>query len=126
MSDYDNFEQSVDSQESKPTILSEGIEFIGIIKGQSNLVLSGKISGTVEVPRILIESTGQVEAELFTEDARIKGVLKGQLDTETLSVGPDASINGSVAYSTIETHKGATLLGMFRKKPLTSSDGQSE
>lgn len=115
---YDDMDQSADLNGLKPTILAEGTEFTGQIKGQSNLILAGKLTGTVDVPTILIESTGQAEVELVTKDAKIKGVMQGQLNTESLFVGSMARVDGSISYSVIETQKGATLLGTFHKKSL--------
>lgn len=116
MSNYDDLNPSNDLKSLKPTILSEGTEFIGIIQGHSHLVLSGRLIGTVKVPSILVDSTGCAEAEVVTQDAQIKGSMKGQLDTDTLSVGAQAAVDGSVTYGVIQTQKGATLLGTFVKK----------
>ncbi|NBV72513.1 MAG: hypothetical protein EBR60_10840, partial [Burkholderiaceae bacterium] len=54
------------SNPTKPSIISEGFEFVGTITSDGVLNISGVIKGKVTAKSVLVDSTGLVEGELFS------------------------------------------------------------
>ena len=100
---------------SKPSILSEGFTFEGTIVSDGVLNISGTVRGTVTAKSILIDSTGQVDGELNTENLVIKGNLKGDVNCDDLNVGPLAHVNGNINYKYIHIQRGGKISGKFNK-----------
>jgi len=100
---------------SKPSILSEGFVFEGTIVSDGVLNISGTVRGTVTAKSVLIDSTGQVDGELNTENLVIKGNLKGDVNCDDLNVGPLAHVSGNINYKYIHIQRGGKISGKFNK-----------
>lgn len=100
---------------TKPSILSEGFTFEGTIVSDGILNISGVVRGKVTAKSVLIDSTGQVDGELNTENLVIKGSLKGDVNCDDLNVGPLANVSGNINYKYIHIQRGGKISGKFNK-----------
>jgi cytoskeletal protein CcmA (bactofilin family) len=103
------------SLSTKPSIISEGFTFEGTITSDGVLNIAGIVRGTVTAKSVLIDSTGQVDGELNTENLVIKGNLKGEVNCDDLNVGPLAHVNGNINYKYIHIQRGGKISGKFNK-----------
>jgi len=62
---------------SKPSIISEGFTFEGTITSDGVINIAGTVRGKIIAKSVLIDSSGQVDGELNSEQLVIKGQLKG-------------------------------------------------
>jgi cytoskeletal protein CcmA (bactofilin family) len=99
----------------KPSILSEGFTFEGTIVSDGVLNISGIVRGKVTAKSVLIDSSGQVDGELNTENLVIKGNLKGDVNCDDLNVGPLAHVSGNINYKYIHIQRGGKISGKFNK-----------
>jgi len=104
------------SNPTKPSIISEGFEFVGTITSDGVLNISGVIKGKVTAKSVLVDSTGLVEGELFSDQVMVKGKVLGDINCDELNIGPLAEVNGSVSYDSVHIQRGGKIKGLFIKK----------
>jgi cytoskeletal protein CcmA (bactofilin family) len=100
---------------SKPSIISEGFAFEGTIISDGILNIAGTVRGKITAKSVLIDSSGQVDGELNSEQLVIKGQLKGEVNCEDLNVGPVAYVDGNISYKYIHIQRGGKVAGKFIK-----------
>lgn len=100
---------------TKPSIISEGFTFEGTITSDGVLNIAGTVRGKITAKSVLIDSTGQVDGELNSEQLVIKGQLKGDVNCEDLNVGPVAHVDGNISYKYIHIQRGGKVAGKFIK-----------
>jgi len=104
------------SNPTKPSIISEGFEFVGTITSDGVLNISGVIKGKVTAKSVLVDSTGLVEGELFSDQVMVKGKVLGDINCDELNIGPLAEVDGSVSYDSVHIQRGGKIKGHFIKK----------
>jgi cytoskeletal protein CcmA (bactofilin family) len=104
------------SNPTKPSIISEGFEFVGTITSDGVLNISGVIKGKVTAKSVLVDSTGLVEGELFSNQVMVKGKVLGDINCDELNIGPLAEVDGSVSYDSVHIQRGGKIKGHFIKK----------
>jgi cytoskeletal protein CcmA (bactofilin family) len=100
---------------AKPSIISEGFTFEGTITSDGVLNIAGTVRGKITAKSVLIDSSGQVDGELNSEQLVIKGQLKGDVNCEDLNVGPLAQVDGNISYKYIHIQRGGRVAGKFIK-----------
>jgi cytoskeletal protein CcmA (bactofilin family) len=101
---------------SKPSIISEGFEFVGTITTSGTLNIAGIVKGKITAQSVLVDTSGQVEGEVHSDQVLIKGSLHGEVHCSDLNIGPRADIDGSVSYQNIHIQRGGRVKGQFTKK----------
>ena len=71
----------------KPSIISEGFEFVGTITSEGTLNIAGVVKGSITAKSVLIDVEGRVEGELTTDMLMVKGVVVGDVKCQELNVG---------------------------------------
>ena len=71
--------------------------------------------GKITAKSVLIDSSGQVDGELNSEQLVIKGQVKGDVNCDDLNVGPLAHVDGNISYKYIHIQRGGKVAGKFIK-----------
>jgi len=100
---------------TKPSIISEGFTFEGTITSDGVLNIAGTVRGKITAKSVLIDSSGQVDGELNSDQLVIKGQLKGDVNCDDLNVGPLARVDGNISYKYIHIQRGGRVAGRFIK-----------
>ncbi len=100
---------------TKPSILSQGIEFEGTIKSSGALIISGRIVGDISAGVITIEEEGIVDGHIKADALTIKGNVLGAIYCRELTVGPNAHVAADSHFDTIEVQRGGKISGMLNK-----------
>jgi cytoskeletal protein CcmA (bactofilin family) len=100
---------------TKPSIISEGFTFEGTITSDGVINIAGTVRGKITAKSVLIDSSGQVDGELNSEQLVIKGQLKGDVNCDDLNVGPLARVDGNISYKYIHIQRGGRVAGRFIK-----------
>ena len=101
---------------SKPSIISEGFEFVGTITTSGTLNIAGVVKGKITAKSVLVDTSGQVEGEVHSDQVLIKGSLHGEVHCFDLNIGPRADVDGTVSYQNIHIQRGGRVKGQFTKK----------
>ncbi len=100
---------------TKPSIISEGFEFIGNITSEGTLNIAGIVRGKVSAQSILVDVEGYVEGELSSDILVVKGKIVGDVTCRELNIGPRALIEGTISYQHIHVQRGGKITGKFNK-----------
>jgi cytoskeletal protein CcmA (bactofilin family) len=100
---------------NKPSIISEGFTFEGTITSDGVLNISGTVRGKITAKSVLIDSSGQVDGELNSDQLVIKGQAHGDVNCNDLNVGPMAKVDGNISYKFIHIQRGGRVSGKFIK-----------
>lgn len=105
----------------KPTIISEGFEFVGEIKAACHLAIDGIVRGTISAPTVHIGKKALIDAKINCENITIKGHFLGTLDCNSLTVVTDAIADGQLNFQEITIQRGGIVKGTLKKKQLVRS-----
>ena len=99
----------------------------GKLEGDENLVVHGRIEGSINLSKILtIETTGVVQAEISVQEAIIRGVLVGNLQAEELvHITKEGRVVGDIKAPRVILVDGASFRGNIDMGEIDVS-GQSE
>lgn len=98
---------------TKPSIISEGFEFVGTITSEGALNIAGIVKGKITAKSVLVDVEGRVEGELNADLLMVKGRVIGDVKCQDLNVGPRALIDGTIAYQNIHIQRGGKVSGKF-------------
>lgn len=101
---------------SKPSIISEGFEFVGTITTAGTLNIAGVVKGKISARSVLIDTSGRVDGEVHSDQVMIKGNVHGEIHCQELNIGPRADVEGAVSYQNIHIQRGGRVKGQFTKK----------
>ena len=100
----------------KPSIISEGFEFIGEIRSKGSITVDGKLKGTVSVQSLTIGSSGSVDGNVTADNINVKGQLSGQMECRDLVIGGRAVVEGSLSYFNLAIQRGGIIKGDLKRK----------
>ena len=94
-------------------IIAEGTVFEGTLKADSDVSVSGRIIGKLEVTgRAVVAPEGTVEGEVTASNANIAGTVLGDLIIgERLLLGSSARVEGTIKTGRLIVEEGATFNG---------------
>lgn len=94
-------------------MVGEGTVFEGTLKTDTDVRISGRIVGTLEVGgRVVVAAEGSVDGEVKASHADIAGQVDGQLDvSERLILRSTARIEGTVRTGRLIVEEGARFNG---------------
>jgi cytoskeletal protein CcmA (bactofilin family) len=100
----------------KPSIISEGFEFIGEIRSNGYLTIDGTVRGTLSLHSIQIGVTGVLDGNVTCDTMNVKGNFSGSLDCRDLTIGSRAVVDGKVSFKSITIQRGGVVKGELKKK----------
>ena len=101
----------------KPSIISEGFEFIGEIRSNGYLTIDGTVRGTLALHSIQIGVSGVLDGNVVCDTMNVKGNFSGALDCRDLTIGSRAVVDGKVSFKSITIQRGGIVKGELKKKP---------
>ena len=118
--------------QNQVNIIAEGTVFEGTLQADSDVRVSGRIIGKLEVKgRAVVAPEGTVEGEVTSNNANIAGTVLGDLIVaERLLLGSSARVEGTIKTARLIVEEGATFNGecqmgqpgQIRKKDLGLKD----
>ena len=96
------------------TTIGKGVVIEGDVKGAEDLVIDGKVNGTIELrQRVLtVGPTGRVEAQLSAKTVVVLGKVSGSIRaSELVRIGETGSVDGVITASRLVVAVGARLQG---------------
>lgn len=99
----------------KPSVISEGFEFIGEIKATGSLTVDGSIVGKVSVDNLIVGVAGAVDGTVAAKTINVKGKLSGEISCAEITVGGRSTVDGQLTYSSITIQRGGSVRGDLKK-----------
>jgi cytoskeletal protein CcmA (bactofilin family) len=100
------------------TTIGADTSWSGTLRSESNVMLEGKIEGTVEArDTVFVAERATVDARVKALAIVVSGHLTGHIQCEgRLEITPSGRLNGEVEYGTLIVHEGAIVDGTFRMR----------
>jgi cytoskeletal protein CcmA (bactofilin family) len=97
----------------EPCIIGKNITIRGNLSGGEDLVVEGRVEGTVNLSNHLtVESSGTVEADLDVEDLTVNGTVQGEIRaSRSVSINANAKVVGNIRASRVIIEDGARFKG---------------
>ena len=99
----------------KPSVISEGFEFVGEIKAAGSLTVEGSIVGKVSVDNLIVGASGAVDGTVLAKTINVKGKLSGDVSCTEITVGGRSTVDGRLTYSSITIQRGGSVKGDLKK-----------
>lgn len=99
--------------ETSQCVIGKNIQIRGKLSGSEDLVVEGRIEGTVALKNHLtIEQTGVVDADVEVKDLTVHGEMRGDITSDgTVSVSNAAKVIGNIRAPRIILEDGARFKG---------------
>ena len=98
----------------KVSIFGNAIQLEGIVRGEDDVMLNGKLRGKIELPKntVTVGLEGYLEGDVLAEVVTIEGVVKGNIKaSERVILRRSAQILGNISCEKIIVEEGARVNG---------------
>jgi cytoskeletal protein CcmA (bactofilin family) len=97
----------------QPCIIGKNITIRGNLSGGEDLVVEGRVEGTVNLSNHLtVEGSGIVEADLDVEDLTVNGTVHGDIRaSRSVAINANARVVGNIRAPRIIIEDGARFKG---------------
>jgi len=102
------------SPSSRAAAIGPSITIEGVLKGEEDVVVEGRIKGTVELKKntLTIGNQGTIEAQVFAHSIDVDGTVNGDLyASERISIRKSARIKGNIVAPRVSLEDGAKFQG---------------
>ncbi len=102
------------SAQSGTSIIGSSIALRGDISGEENLVVKGKIEGTLNLPNndIQIDPEGRVKADLMAKKISVAGKVRGNLNgSERVVIQKSGEVEGNIVAPRVVLEDGCKFKG---------------
>jgi len=102
-----------DSAKERTSILGPTIQFKGELSAEEDLIIQGRIDGTIShKQRLTIGREGAVHANVDAQSVVIEGVMEGDVRAEkSVAVKETARMTGNIAAPSVTIQQGANFNG---------------
>ena len=117
------------TQSSAPSpqinMIGEGTVFEGTLRSESNLVISGRIVGKLDVGgKAIVATDGVVEGEMIATNAEVAGSVQGEIKIrELLVLKGSARVDGNIEATRLIVEEGSIFNG---KCQMTKDAGKAK
>ncbi|MCH8140273.1 MAG: polymer-forming cytoskeletal protein [Proteobacteria bacterium] len=111
---------TIESVTKTSAVIGSKIEIKGDIIGDENLIIEGKVDGTVEVRSkdLLIGQSGQVNANVTARIVKIDGTVKGDITgIEKVTISKTGKVLGNIVAPRVTLEDGAKFKGSIDMDP---------
>ena len=96
------------------TTIGQSVVIEGEFKGGEELVIDGKVDGTIELPQhvLTVGPIGRVKAHLSAKSVVVLGKVSGSIQaSELVRIGETGSVEGAITASRLVVAVGARMQG---------------
>ena len=95
--------------EDKTSILLSDISVEGNLVEKDKIILDAKISGDVKAGEVITHSRSNITGNVKSKVASLGGKLKGNVNSDKITIKKTANIEGVLNQKTLSIHEGAHL-----------------
>ena len=95
--------------EDKISILLSDVSIEGDLVEKDKIVVDAKISGDIKAEDIETFSNSNIKGNIKSKNATLGGKLKGNINSDKISIKKTANIDGVLNQKTLSIEEGATL-----------------
>lgn len=108
-----------------PSIIEEGLIMKGDLEAVDDVLVKGKVFGTIKCKVLIIDAGALVEGGVEADEVIIRGNSKGTVKANVVRLEKSASVESDIFHHTFSVEEGARIKGAlhFKEDPL-SADAQ--
>jgi len=95
--------------DDKTSILLSDISVEGNLVEKDKIILDAKISGDVKAGEVITHSRSNITGNIKSKVASLGGKLKGNVDSDKITIKKTANIEGVLNQKTLSIHEGSHL-----------------
>lgn len=108
------------------TTIGSSINIKGELSGGDNLVIQGKVEGTIKLQNnsVSVGEQGHIQADVFAKSITVEGELDGDLHgTEKVTISRSGRVKGNIIAPRVVLEDGASFKGSIdmESKPVAST-----
>lgn len=108
------------SNNASQAMIGSSIHVDGTLRGEEDLLIEGKVKGTVELKKnsVTIGAKGEVTADIYAHTIVVEGRMEGQLvAADRVVIRKSAQVSGSIAAPRVSLEDGARFNGSIDMDP---------
>jgi len=95
--------------ENKTSILLSDVSIEGDLVEKDKIILDAKISGDIQAEEVITHSRSNIIGNIKSKIASLGGKLKGNVNSDQITIKKTADIDGVLNQKTLSVHEGARL-----------------
>ena len=95
--------------EDKTSILLSDVSIEGDLGEKDKIILDAKVSGDIKAEEIITHSKSNIIGNIKSKVASLGGKLKGNVNSDQITIKKTANIEGVLNQKTLSVHEGAHL-----------------
>ena len=95
--------------EDKTSILLSDVTIDGDLVEKDKIIVDARISGDIKADDIEAHSNSSITGNITSKNAELGGKLKGNINSDTISIKKTAEIEGVLNQKTLSIEEGAAL-----------------
>ena len=108
------------SDQQRGAVIGPSIQIDGTLKGDEDLLIQGKVKGTIELKKnsVTVGESGEVKADIFAHTIVLEGQVEGKLvGSERVVIRKTAQIRGTLVAPRVTLEDGAKFNGTIDMDP---------
>jgi cytoskeletal protein CcmA (bactofilin family) len=93
------------------SLIAENVSLEGDLASDGDIQLDGAVRGDLNVARLSIGETGQVEGAITADAVEIRGRVVGAVTAKTVRLYPSARVDGDLTHEQLAIDAGAQFVG---------------
>lgn len=98
-----------------PSILAEGLAVTGDIVGDGELLVEGRLVGSIRCKALTIGEGGSVQGRIVADSVLVKGEVEGEVEAEQVTLAKTARVIGDVRHAVLAVDAGAVVEGRYSR-----------
>lgn len=94
-------------------VLAQGIEIIGTIKFQSDMIIDGKVEGEIQSDKgkVTIGENARIKGDVKAGEVKMFGKVEGTINSERCELKANSQLKGDIKTKALKMEEGALLSG---------------
>ena len=97
-------------------VLTEGIEIIGTIKFQNDMIIDGKVEGEIQSDKgtVTIGENARIKGDVRAGEVKMFGHVEGGIHAERCELKANSRLEGDITTKSLKMEEGALLSGKMQ------------
>lgn len=97
-------------------VLAQGIEIIGTIKFQNDMIIDGKVDGEIqsESGKVTIGENAKIKGDVRAGEVKMFGEVDGSIHSDRCELKANSKLNGDITTKSLKMEEGALLSGKMQ------------
>lgn len=108
------------SEQQRGAVIGPSIQIDGTLKGDEDLLIQGKVEGTIELKKnsVTVGESGEVKADIYAHTIVLEGQVEGKIvGSERVVMRKSAQIRGTLVAPRVMLEDGAKFNGTIDMDP---------